>query len=230
MFNRPTVMMVTDRHRYGLSEDAAIERVLQNAGRAARAGVDLIQVREHGLDDRRLVGLVTRIVAATHDTRARVVVNERTDVAMAAGARGVHLRSTSPSAARVRTIVPPGFVVGRSIHSRQEALGAEEEGGCDYLVFGTVFASGSKPAGHGVAGAGALGAVCSAVQLPVLAIGGITAERAVDVASAGAAGIAAIELFARDDDDDESVRRMIARIRAAFNSQGPAPDSQLPVS
>ena len=78
--------------------------------------------------------------------------------------------------------------MGRSVHSAAEAIAAEASGGCDYLVFGTVFESESKPAGHRVAGLGALAEVCAAVRLPVLAIGGITPARVPDVVKAGAVG------------------------------------------
>ena len=212
----PLIAMVTDRHRSGATGEQAIEGLIRDVERAARAGVDLIQIRERGLNDRRLVNLVVRIIAAVRTTTASVLVNERTDVAIAAGAAGVHLRSSSAPAARIRTLAPKGFIVGRSVHTREEALIADHEGGCDYLVFGTVFPSAGKPPGHAVAGVDALKDVCAAVRLPVLAIGGITEGRAREAASAGAAGVAAIGLFARQDTRDESLREIVTRIKAAF--------------
>ena len=123
-------------------------------------------------------------------------MNARADIALAAGAHGMHLRGTSPSALRIRPIVGPRFLVGRSVHSVEEAEMAEASGGCDYLVFGTVFPSVSKTAGHAVAGVDALARVCARVRLPVLAIGGVTTANIDRIAATGAAGVAAIDLFA----------------------------------
>ena len=102
-----------------------------------------------------------------------MLVNDRIDVALAAGAHGVHLRGDSLPAARARLMVPPAFIIGRSVHSREEAMRAQDGGGLDYLVFGTVFKTDSKP-GLGVAGLDALSEVAAATRLPVLAIGGMT--------------------------------------------------------
>lgn len=204
-------MMVTDRHRTGPDRmDAAIEA-------AASAGVALIQVRERGLEDADLLDLVAGIVRRAGG-RARVVVNDRADVALAAGAAGVHLPAAAISAARLRTLVPSSFVVGRSVHSVDEAQRAERDGGCDYLVFGSVFETASKPAGHVPAGPEALAAVCAAVTLPVLAIGGISSERAGVMAAAGAAGIAAIGLFTHP----EAAAAEVDALRRAFSSGGSA--------
>ncbi len=210
-------MMVTDRHRYDSRSDTEnIRHLIAAIGRAARAGIDLIQVRERDLPDPVLVDLVREAISSARETRARVIVNERTDVAIAADAAGVHLRSTCPSAARVRAIVPPEFLIGRSIHSRSEAEAAVREGGCDYLLFGTVFPSTSKAASHPIPGVAALEEVCEAAPMPVLAIGGITELRARETAHAGASGVAAIELFAHG--DEGGLREAIQRVRRAFNS------------
>jgi thiamine-phosphate pyrophosphorylase len=152
-------------------------------------------------------------------TACLLLINDRVDVAVAAGADGVHLPASGLPAARVRAITPSRFVVGRSVHSVQDAVEAERAGGCDYLIFGTVFESASKPFGHPVAGLSALADVCAAVSLPVLAIGGITLERVASVAAAGAAGIAAIGLFAIDsgpelNDAAERIRRAFAEARS----------------
>jgi thiamine-phosphate diphosphorylase len=168
--------------------------------------VDLVQIREPGLDDRALVALVREALGAVSGTAARVVVNDRLDVALAAGAAGVHLRGDSMAAADVRRLAPAPFLIGRSVHGLVEALDAERARGCDYLVFGTVFESRSKPAGHPVAGAETLGRVCAAVSLPVLAIGGITVDNAGLAATSGAAGVAGIGLFSRSTDVGETVR------------------------
>jgi thiamine-phosphate diphosphorylase len=98
------------------------------------------------------------------------------------------------AAPRVRAVAPPAFVIGRSVHSVDEAVAAERDGGLDYLLFGTVFPTASKP-GAAAAGVETLARACAAVALPVLAIGGMTASTLAAVARAGAAGFAAIGLF-----------------------------------
>lgn len=184
--------MITDRRRLGgEGDDALIERVRV----AAHAGVHLIQVRERDLDARALAGLTTRVLEAVRGTNARVLVNDRVDVAIAAGAHGVHLRGDSLPAPRVRAIVPRGFLVGRSVHSREDAVRVADGGGVDYLMFGTVFASASKP-GRMPAGVADLAAVTAATRLPVLAVGGVELGRLREVAGTGAVGVAAIGMFA----------------------------------
>ena len=88
---------------------------------------------------------MVRAVAAVRGTRARILVNDRPDVALAAGAHGVHLRGDSAPARRVRAAVPPSFLIGRSVHSLDEIAQVSDEGSVDYLLFGTVFATASKP-------------------------------------------------------------------------------------
>jgi len=182
---------VTDRRRFTLTCDELVAR----AAAAAHAGVQVIQIREHDLADRPLARLVRDVIAAAAGTAARVLVNDRLDVALAAGASGVHLPADSIAASRVRSVAPAGFVVGRSVHTLDEIDRAIADGGCDYLLFGTVFHSGGKPPGHPVAGLDGLREACARSSLPVIAIGGMTEARAVEVASAGAAGLAGIGMF-----------------------------------
>lgn len=154
----------------------------------------MVQIREAAVPARVLADAVRRACDAVAGTATRVVVNERCDVALAAGAHGVHLRADSFAASRVRSIVPADFLVGRSVHTLDEALAAEREG-ADYLLFGTVFPSPSKAGGHRVAGLEALREACSGVRCPVIAIGGITDAGADAVVRSGAAGVAAISYF-----------------------------------
>ena len=200
---RPLLCLVT-----GASADQA--GTLDLITRSIRAGIDFIQIREREMDDRSLLQVTRMAVERARGTRTRVVVNDRLDVALAAGAGGVHLRADSMAGSIVRRHAPDEYVIGRSVHSRAEAIEAERDGGYDYLIFGTVFDSLSKPAGRPSQGLTALRAVCEAVRLPVLAIGGISIERARGVAEAGAAGVAAISLFARARDLDRVVRELRA--------------------
>jgi thiamine-phosphate pyrophosphorylase len=206
------VCLITDRRRFGAAgEDALVERVRV----AARAGVHLVQVRERDLDGGPLTRLTERCVDAVRGTRARVLVNDRVDVALAAGAHGVHLRGDSMDAARVRWMVPPAFLIGRSVHTVDEAIEVSKGGALDYLIFGAVFETASKP-GRDAAGLDALASVSAATTLPVLAVGGMSLPRVADVARAGAAGVAAIGLFA--DSAVDALHGIVEQISTAFDT------------
>jgi len=200
----PIICLVTGGGEVRALLDAIVE--------AAQAGVDFIQIREPGLADRTLMDLTREAVGATRGTPCRILVNDRFDIAMSANASGVHLRSDSFPAARIRAASPAGFLIGRSVHDVAEAEAAAPD--CNYLIFGTVFPSASKPAGHRASGLPALREVCAAVQIPVLAIGGISSGNVSDVASAGAAGIAAISLFR----GREPMASVVAMVRRRFDT------------
>jgi thiamine-phosphate diphosphorylase len=196
---RPCICLVSDRSRLPvplelLDEARQLDPLLDRLALAAEAGADLLQVREPDVSGLALFDFVRRLRARIEGTAARILVNDRLDVALAAEADGVHLKGESLPTALARRVAPAGFLVGRSVHDPEEARMAEAEG-ADYLVFGTVFPSGSKPAGHRAAGLEALGAVTAAARIPVLAIGGMSLNTAALAAAAGAAGIAAIGLF-----------------------------------
>jgi thiamine-phosphate pyrophosphorylase len=204
---KPVVCLVTD----GRGDAAA---ALLRIEAAARAGVDLVQLREPRLADRALVELTARACDAVRGSGTRIIVNDRLDVAMSVGAHGVHLRGNSFDAARVRATAGAAFLIGRSVHTLAEAVATDRERACDYLVFGTVFPSPSKPEGHAIAGLDALRDVCRRVTVPVLAIGGITRDRMPGVIAAGAAGIAAITLF----EDADSLQSTMDFVRRSFDT------------
>ena len=195
MMPPPPIVCVITRAR-GLTGSPERLALLARLKAAAAAGAAFLQVRERQLSDRALVAFVRELIEFTRDTGCRVIVNDRPDIAIAAGAAGVHLKDRSLAAVDVRRIAPAAFIVGRSVHAEADAASVEAAGGCDYLLFGTVFPSASKPDDHPIAGIDALRRVCERVSLPVLAIGGINTSRAPSVAAAGAAGVAAISLFA----------------------------------
>ena len=192
----PIVCLVTDRRRLVGADgpfDTARAALAALARDAAAAEVTLIQIREPGLEAAQLGDLVAALVDATRGSATRIVVNDRLDVALAARADGVHLRGDSISSRAARTIAPAGFLIGRSVHRVEEAR--EHAASSDYLIAGTVFPTGSKPASAPLLSLNGLREIAAAVRVPVLAIGGITVDRFADVAAAGAAGVAGIGLF-----------------------------------
>ena len=224
---RPCVCLVTDRSRLPPSTDPAaplpaLGPLADRLVLAGEAGVDLLQIREPDLSAGELIGLI-RDVRSRLSGASRIVVNERVDVALAAEADGVHLKSDSMATVLVRRQVPAGFLVGRSVHTVDEARTAAAEG-ADYVVFGTVFPSGSKPRGHRTAGLEALAAVTAAVEIPVLAIGGISLNTVAAAAEAGAAGVAAIGLFfdaaGPMDDLRGRISQTLTGLRHVFDRQG----------
>jgi thiamine-phosphate diphosphorylase len=209
----PVLCLISDRLRLGPDwETTLVERV----GAAARAGVHLIQVRERDLEGGDLLRLVRRCAQAVAGTRARLIVNDRIDVAISGGAHGVHLRADSMSPRRARAMAPRGFLVGRSVHGTDEARLVGGSGAVDYLIFGHVFDSQSKP-GEGPVGVRALEAAVTATTAPVLAVGGITVARAAAIAATGAAGIAAIGLFSEP--ALEALPAAVAAVSSAFDTR-----------
>jgi thiamine-phosphate pyrophosphorylase len=194
----------------GLRDPEAIARLLEIIERAARAGVDAIQVREKDLSGRKLVE--TAAAATRSAANARVLVNDRLDAALAASAAGVHLGGESApveEVARYRAEgrIPAEFLIGRSCHSLKEAVAAERNG-ADYLFFGPVFATPGKAAYGPPQGLERLAVVCASVRVPVFAIGGVTIEGAAECKRAGAAGIAAIRLFQETAELEAVVREL----------------------
>ena len=213
------VCYVTDR-RSLLSPRATTESeaaLVQQIDAAVRAGVDWVQIREKDLPARSLLDL-TRAAIRTcappgRPGRARILVNDRMDVAWAAGAGGVHATETSlPIPALIEARRASGradFLVGASCHSLRRVESAAAEG-ADYVFFGPVFATPSKAEFGPPQGLAALAEACKAVSIPVLAIGGITLETCRACADAGAAGVAAIRPFQQSRDLPE----IVARLRA----------------
>jgi len=197
------ICLVTDRRQ---------RSPIEQAHEAAAAGIDLIHIRERDLEAGELAALTAGVVDATRGSATRVVVNDRMDVAVACGADGVQLRGDSMPAARVRTMAPDGFLIGCSVHAAGEAVAAARA--ADYLIAGTVFPTTSKPGLTGVLGLQGLAAVAQAVSVPVLAIGGMSVERAAAVAAAGAGGLAALSLFA---DPHRPIKDVVRQIRERFN-------------
>ncbi len=155
------------------------------------AGLRAVQLREKDLEARELLALADTLREATQRHGARLIVNDRADVALAASADGVQRTHASLPVTALREITPPGFLVGASVHSEAEAREAAAEG-ADFIVFGPIYDTASKRRYGPPQGLAALQAVTRAVDRPVLAVGGLTPERVTEVLAAGAAGVAVI--------------------------------------
>jgi thiamine-phosphate pyrophosphorylase len=223
---RAVLCLVTDRHRLGTrlglrtDADGTLDALVAQVTAAAEAGVDLVQIREPDLPARDLVALARAIRTGVGPGGVPVLINDRIDVALASGADGVHLKGTSIPAEEAARLAPPGFLIGRSVHSVED-IQRGGAAGAHYLIFGTVFATGSKPAGWRTAGlAGLAEAVKAASPLPVLGIGGVGRDQAAGVAATGAAGLAAIDAFlpAEGTGIADTVQEQVRCLRIAFDS------------
>lgn len=178
---------ITDRH-------SCPGDLLHTVAANARNGVDWVQIREKDLGSRDLLALARGAVRRVSEFGTKILVNGRLDVALAAGAHGVHLPSDAPPPAALRRIVPPGFLIAVSTHTVSEVCRAEREG-ADFAVFGPVYPTRSKPGLLDIPGIEGLRAACSATDIPVAALGGLTPERIAACAAAGAAAAAGISMF-----------------------------------
>ena len=214
--------LVTDRRRLGAAlgiEAGAWDEALRTQVRAAaEAGVDLVQVREPDLEAAALVGLVKAMVSDLRDSATRLLVNDRLDVAWAAGAAGVHLKERSFAVDAVRHVTAPGFCIGRSVHSASAAVSS---GNADYLIAGTVCPTVSKPSGECLGWEGLAAVVDASAGRPVLAIGGIDLPSIPLVAVSGAAGVAAIGAFIPLGGErlSEFVQKRVIDMRLGFDSE-----------
>ena len=173
--------------------------MLNKIAEAARCGVDYIQLREKDLCGRDLERLASEAMRAVRENSAstRLLINSRTDVALAVDADGVHLRSHDVLPTDIRRIWATNrpCVIGVSCHTREEVERAASDG-ADFVVFGPVF--GKKNESSGTTGLAALRVACQN-NIPVFALGGVTLANAKDCLAAGAAGIAGIRLFQQND-------------------------------
>lgn len=191
---------------------AAVAGARRWAAAAAAAGVDWLQLRGRGADAGRLVRVAAAIreVLAGHDTA--FVVNDRADVALAAGADGVHLPAAGLAVADARRL-HPGGIVGASAHDAGELARAAA---ADYVIIGTLFPTPSKP-GHPGRGIAAIVDAVASTDRPVLAIGGLSAGHLPACRAAGASGVAGIRLFG---ETPEAMPTAVARLRAAWAAAG----------
>ena len=189
-------------------------RILTLVEATVAAQIPLLQLREKHLNARVLYELATRAAKITRDTSTRLLINDRSDIARAAGADGVHLTSGSLTADLIRDIYQSEFIIGVSTHSLEQAQAARNAGG-DFVVLGPVFETESKRGFGEPLGLKKLSEVATALdEFPMLAIGGVSLENVAECFGVGAAGVAAIRLF----NDDERIGTVVEEIRMRFGS------------
>ena len=178
---------------------------------ALDAGLPAVQLREKDLPGRPLLALAESLRTLTARVGARLLVNDRVDVAMAAGADGVHLGGGGMPVTVARSLLPAGTLVGVSTHAPEEvAAGARD--GADYAFFGPVWPTPSKDAAQGPEQLRA--AVGAAGRLPVLGIGGVTAATVPAALGAGAAGVAVIRAILAADDPATATRALLDALQS----------------
>jgi thiamine-phosphate pyrophosphorylase len=169
--------------------------VLKLVEAAVAAKIDLIQLREKNLPTRVLFELTTKAAEVVRESHTRLLVNDRADVALAAGASGVHLTSRSIKTSVIRQTFGAEFLIGVSTHSLEEVEAARHDG-ADFVVFGPVFETASKLVYGQPLGVKSLRQVAGQSRsFPVLALGGVTIDNVEDCFRAGASGVAAIRLL-----------------------------------
>lgn len=177
--------------------------LISRASAAVEGGATCVQLRLKDVSARDLVGVARELVRAV---AVPVIVNDRADVALAAGAAGVHLGADDMPVSGVRSIAPPGFFIGASVGCDAEVPSAA---GADYVGIGPVFVSGSKDDAGVAIGLREFSRLATATGLPAVGIGGITTDVARLVIDAGGAGIAAIGAIFGATDPKEAARALV---------------------
>ena len=197
------LIVITDR---ALAAPRSVEDVVHAA---LEAGAPVIQLRDKTADARQLFEQARALLRLTHRHGALLFVNDRLDVALAAGADGVHLGPDDVPVAAARRAVPSTFLVGFSTDDPETARRAAAEGAV-YIGCGAVFGTRTKDVGEERIGPEGLRRVVQAVDVPVIGIGGISPENVEQVAGAGAAGAAVVGAVMKAPDVTDTVRKLLA--------------------
>ena len=204
LIDKLKLYLVTDRKIAKLPLTSVIREAL-------RGGVRAVQLREKDLSSRELYDLAKKIRKITREKKALFFINDRIDIALAAGADGVHLGLQSVPADEARKLTGNKFIIGVSTHSLKEALRAQKEG-ADYITFGPVYQTPSKEGLVDFKGPGAVKRVREKINIPLIAIGGIKEVNARDVVLMGADGIAVISAIMADGKPYMAARRLVEEL------------------
>lgn len=210
MLSGPIIYPITEGLAEASNFGEQLARIRANAVAAAESGVGLFQIREKRLSAKSLFELTQAVVSATKGSGLGVVVNGRPDIAIAAGAAGVHLPANGLPADAVRTVFGPEFLIGVSCHDDDELLAAKT-GGADFATYSPVFASPGKGEPAGIERLRA--AVEKFEGFPVIALGGISLDDLEPVLATGAAGVAAIRALSTP----ERIREFAGQVKKHFD-------------
>ena len=187
-----------------ITDDAEDRRgtLVDRVAAAVRGGATSVQVRLKTAPPREVVEITRAIIMSTS---VPVIVNDRADIALAAGAAGVHVGEADLPVAAIRTFAPANFIIGASLGSDSELANAR---GADYVGIGPVFGSDSKSNAGGAIGVDGFERLAGMVEVPAVAVGGITADRALQITVHGAVGVAVINAIFRADDPERAAREI----------------------
>ncbi len=177
---------------------------LEVAAAALKGGADCLQLREKGLDDGELLRRATALADLCHRHDALFIMNDRPDIAILAGADGVHVGQEDLPVSAVRRVLGPDRIIGKSTHTLAQALAAAEQGP-DYIAVGPMFQSPTKPQDH-IAGPQTLREVAEQVSIPLVAIGGITPQNAPEIFAAGARAVAVCQAVIAQPEPEAAAR------------------------
>ena len=193
---RPIICLITKGNAIPATFQQQKDEIIETVRKAVRSAISIVQIREKYLTAKQLFEVSAEAVRASAGSVTSILVNDRADVALAAGADGVQLRSDSVRAAVIRRFFPPSFIIGVSAHTESDVIAARDAG-ANFAVFGPVFETPGKPF---TVGPDELRRVCKAAgSFPVLALGGIDDSNAEAALQSGAAGFAAIRFLNTDE-------------------------------
>lgn len=202
-----SLYLVTDR---ALSRGRATAEIVREA---VAGGATCVQLREKHGSSREFLEEAQAVQAVLRGTGVPLIINDRVDIALAIGAEGVHLGQQDLPIAAARRLGPPGWLIGISAESLEDAVRAEEEG-ADYIGVSPVFATPTKADTAPPLGLEGLRAIRTAVKIPLVAIGGMHAGNARDVIRAGADGLAVVSAIVAADSPREAARALRREIEA----------------
>ena len=194
---------------YALTDSAAAASHVEQVRELVGAGVRIIQIRDKRASGKELFEVVVAALEITRPAGVRLIVNDRVDIALAAGADGAHVGQDDLPGESAREILGPSAIIGVSTHSMPQAVAAASLP-VDYVAYGPIFATSTKEDPDPVVGVDGLRAVRSVVALPLVAIGGVTLERAPSVFAAGADSVAVVRDLWCGASVDERVRAYFA--------------------
>lgn len=200
-----SLYLVTDRHQTG---DRSLTEAVR---RSLEGGVRAVQLREKDLSGAALYRLAAELRRLTSDFDARLIINERLDIALAIEADGVHIGVNSLPVAAVRRLLGPDKIIGYSAHVIDEALCAQADG-ADFVTFGPLYHTPSKAAYGEPCGVKKLADAASALDIPVIALGGISQANINEALSANIQGIAVISAILAAGDPRVSAASLLKKI------------------